>query len=620
MLAVGGTAIPAATERKMRRWALTLMPAAMLSVAGERAAADQDRAAVGNEIRLAQDLERRIPGAAPPVQPIPPVDNPNAVPPPEAAAPREFLPVPDRWRILDALGRKEHLYDPYNTNTLKGDKPVFGLDWFFNLSAIADTLYEPARVPVPVGNQSTARPGSNSTFGRYGRSLVSETDILSLALIKGATAFKPPDYEFRLTPVFNFNHLDTGEVGVVNVNPQKGQSRDDSFIGLQEAFVDYHLRNVSEKFDFDSVRVGIQPFSSDFRGFLFQDHQLGVRLFGDRDNNRWQYNLAYFRRLEKDTNSGLNDVGSRPRKDDIFIANLYRQDLPVSGFTSQITYLRNNNREGSTPHFDSNGFLVRPSQIGDGRGYNYDVNYLGYNGDGHFGRFNLTASTYWAFGHLDHNQFSGLQNSGQDISAYFAAIEPSVDFDWIRLRFSGLFASGDSNPQQGRAAGFDAIAENPQFAGADTSYWIRQSIPFIGGGGVALNTGNGVLADLRASKGEGQSNFINPGIGLLGVGSDFDILPQLRVSTNFNYLRFADTASLEFLRNQAHIPTSIGYDLSLAITYRPLLSQNVIFRLSGAALLPGDGMKALFNTAGGETLFSGGNFLYSVLANVILTY
>jgi hypothetical protein len=612
-------AMPAPPERQMRRWALTLMPAMMLSLAGETAAADQDRAAVGTDVRLAENPERRIPGSQP-VEPVPPVDNPNAVLPPEAAAPREFLPVPDRWRILDALGQPEHFYDPYNTNTLKGDKPIFGVDWFVSLSAISDTLYEPARVPVSVGNQSTARPGSNSTFGRYGRSLVSETDILSLALIKGDTAFKPPDYEFRVTPVFNFNHIDVGEVGVVNVNPQKGQSRNDSFIGLQEALVDYHLRNVSDKFDFDSVRVGIQPFSSDFRGFLFQDNQPGVRLFGTRDNNRWQYNLAYFRRLEKDTNSGLNDVGSRPRKDDIYIANLYRQDLPVRGFTSQITYIRNDNREGSARHFDSNGFLVRPSQIGDGRGYNYNVNYLGYNGDGHFGRFNLTASTYWAFGHLDHNQFSGLQNSGQAISAFFAAVEPSVDFDWIRFRFSALFASGDGNPQGGRATGFDAIAENPQFAGADTSYWIRQSIPFIGGGGVALSTGNGVLADLRASKGEGQSNFINPGIELLGVGADLDILPQLRISTNFNYLKFVDTASLEFLRNQASIPTSIGYDLSVAFTYRPLQSQNIVFRLSGAVLLPGAGLKALYNTAGGETLFSNGNFLYSVLANMILAY
>ena len=60
--------------------------------------------------------------------------------------------------------------------------------------------------------------------------------------------------------------------------------------------------------------------------------------------------------------------------------------------------------------------------------------------------------------------------------------------------------------------GFDAIFENPIFAGADTSYWIRQAIPFAGGGrAVTINGRNGVLIDLRSSKEQGQSNFNNPG-------------------------------------------------------------------------------------------------------------
>ncbi len=252
---------------------------------------------------------RQIPGQAPPAVAPPVLGNPTAVPPPQPVDTENFIPVRDRWRILDTLGRTVNLFDPYNTNTLKGDKPVFGNDWFFSLGLINDTLYQPSRVPVPVGPQSVARPGENSIFGRYGRSLVTNTTILSLDLFKGDTAYKPPYYEFKLTPVFNFNHVDVGELGLINVDPRKGQTRDDQkFVGLQEAFVDYHIRNVSERYDFDSVRVGIQPFSTDFRGFLFQDNQLGVRFFGDRDNNRWQYNLAYFRRLQKNTNSGLNDV------------------------------------------------------------------------------------------------------------------------------------------------------------------------------------------------------------------------------------------------------------------------------------------------------------------------
>ena len=51
------------------------------------------------------------------------------------------------------------------------------------------------------------------------------------------------------------------------------------------------------------------------------------------------------------------------------------------------------------------------------------------NGDGHFGRFNLTTSGYYAFGTTSHNPFLGTPNSGQDIRAFFAAAEPSMDFD-----------------------------------------------------------------------------------------------------------------------------------------------------------------------------------------------
>jgi hypothetical protein len=583
--------------------------------ASYRAGIDQ---AIGAEYPGADN--RRAPGRQPPPSGIEPVVNPEALPPPQPFEEGGNMPVQDRWRILDALGRGENPLDPYNTNTLKADKPVFVDNWFLNVAAIADTLYEPARDPTGIGAQYTARPAENNTFGRYGRTLISETDIVSLSLIEGDTAFKPPDLEIRLTPAFNFNYTTAGEVGVLNINPAKGQTRADSFVGLQEGFVDYHIRNVSEYYDFDSVRVGIQPFNADFRGFLFQDNQLGLRFFGDRDANRWQYNFAYFQRLEKDTNSGLNDLGEKVRQDGIFVANLYRQDFPVLGFTSQIIDLYNYNREGDQLYYDKNGFLVRPAQIGDDRGYDYDVNYLGYNGDGHFGRVNLTVSSYWEFGHQTHNQFGAPGNSGATINGFFAAAEPSIDFDWARFRLSGLYASGADHPQSGHIGGFDSPFENPQFAGADTSFWIRQSVPLIGGGGVALNTENGVLADLRSSKGEGQSNFDNPGVMLGGVGSDFDLLPELRLSTNFNYLRFVDTSTLEFLRHQANIPNSIGWDLSSAITYRPLFSQNIVFRLSGAMLISGSGTKALFETNSGGSLFGTGSLLYSVLANVIVTY
>ena len=157
--------------------------------------------------------------------------------------------------------------------------------------------------------------------------------------------------------------------------------------------------------------------------------------------------------------------------------------------------------------------------------------------------------------------------------------------------------------------------ENPVFAGADTSYWIRQSIPFAGGGrAVFLNGRNGVLNSLRSSKEQGQSNFNNPGTMLVGAGGDFDLTPTFRLSTNANHLWFENTSSLEALRNEGSIPRDIGWDLSAAAIWRPKATQNIVARLSAAALLPGKGFRDLFDNSNGNRNY------YSVLANVILSY
>jgi len=565
----------------------------------------------------AQGLERQRPGAAPPAEAEERAPLSSAirqrVAPPGRKDPSNIAPIPDRWRLVESIGVKESIFDPYNRNPLKGDRPVLGTrDWFVNVAAISDTVAEPRSVPTPVGIQSTDDAGDNDLFGGSDQFLFNENVILSLSVIKGDTAFRPPDFEFRLTPVINYNYAEVEERRVLYADPRQGTERTDTHVALQEAFVDYHIRNVSDRYDFDSVRVGIQPFSTDFRGFLFQDNQPGIRFFGDRDNNIFQYNLAWFRRLEKDTNSGLNDLDRRPRKDDVFVANLYWQDFPALGYQSQITGVYNRNREGDDFFFDNNNFIQRPSSFADERGRNYDIGYVGYNGDGHFGRLNLTTSFYYAFGNDRNSVFT---NKDADVSAFFAAAEPSIDFDWVRLRGSLVYASGDDDPYDGTHRGFDAIFENPQIAGSDTNYWIRQAVPLIGGGGVVLSNRNAMLPALRGSKEHGQSNFANPGFRLIGGGADFDILPELRLSTNLNYMQFDDTAVLEAARNQQDISRDIGWDLSAALIYRPFFTQNVVFRLSGAVLFAGDGFKDLY----GEQNRNDDTY-YTVLANLILTY
>ncbi|MEL7462553.1 MAG: hypothetical protein AAFN79_00700 [Pseudomonadota bacterium] len=574
-----------------------------------------------------RDPERRRPGEGPFVAEPEPFVDPTAIPlpPPRAAGPDDFLAIPDRWRLVDTLGIiKENPLDPYDQNTLKGDKPFYEgncfpfltpltgeypTDCFLILLGISDTVIEPRSFPTPTGVQTTNDASTDDLFGDSDQILFNQNFIHGFSLLNGDTAFRPQDIEFRYTGILNANFADVSEQRVLRVSPSSGTNRLDWHYSVLELFLDYHVANITDRYDFYSIRAGIQPFSSDFRGFLFQDSQLGLRFFGNWDNNIWQYNLAWFRKLEKDTNSGLNDIFATPREDDIFVANVYRQDFPILGIQSQFTAVYNRNREGDDRFFDDNGFLGRPASFGSQRGRNYDAFYIGYNTDGRIGRVNLTGSAYYLFGR-DDNVFT---DRGANISAYFGAVEASIDYDWTRWRLSALYSSGDSDPFDNTQGGFDAIFENPQFAGGDTSYWIRQQIPLIGAGGGGLSSRNAVIPSLRTSKEHGQSSFVNPGIILVGAGADFDLTPEFRLSGNVNYMWFDNTSSLETIRLQ-EVDDDIGLDVSMAAIWRPFQTQNFVFRLSGAVLFPGQGFNDLFAAQGSR------DFYYSVLANLVLTY
>jgi hypothetical protein len=566
-------------------------------------------------------------GACPPSQPVESGRRSPTIPvvpyEPEPCDPARISPAPmedigslqgfpDRWRIVEAIGIKENLLDPYNGyNRLKGDRPMFGEDWYLAFIGISDSVFEPRSFPLPVGGPVTSRPGSLNTFGSPKTEILAQTFVLETVLYQGNTTFKPPDWEFRFTPAFNVTRVSADERGLLRAPADASRVRYDSAVGLQAAFVDRHLRNVSDNYDFDSIRVGIQPFTSDFRGFLLNDAMFGARLFGIRSSNRFQYNLAWFRRLDKDTNSGLNDVFSRGlasfRDDDVFAANLYVQDWPTVGFFTQGTVIHNRNREGGQIQYDDNGIIQRPVSLGVERSGDYDVTYLGVSGDGHIGGLNLTATAYYANGDAERGTFI---DRPQKIRAGFFAAEVSKDFSWIRARASFAWGSADSDPFDDRAEGFDAIFENPLFAGADTSFWIREPVPLIGGGRVTLTGRNGLLNSLRSSKEFGQSNFANPGLKLIGVGADFDLTPTLRVSTNVNWLQFVDTATLRVARAQGDIDKDIGLDASIAVVWRPMAIQNVVGRLSVATLVPGAGYRDLFED----------DIAYAVLGNLVLTY
>jgi Carboxypeptidase regulatory-like domain len=525
--------------------------------------------------------------------------------PPEAlpSSDQVFYPQPDRWLITmpdwDRYGTGgEHPYvrgskwDPFNRNKWKGDVPIIGQQIFLNFTGISDTFLDFRRLPTP-SNISTARPGSSDFFGKGQQFFLDQLFLFSFDLFHGDTSFRPVDWRIRITPAVSLNYLNVHERGIVNADVTKGTTRFDAHIGLQEAFGELKIKDIGPNYDFVSVRAGIQGFNSDFHGFLFVEEQPGVRIFGNLDSNRWQYNVAYFNFLEKNTNSGLNSMALRNQQ--VIIANVFRQDFLFQGYTAQLSV--HYDKDDATIHYDDNGFLVRPSPIGkvfsSGAIQPHSVHaaYIGWTGDGHIGPVNLTHAFYQALGT---DSFNAIAGRPVTINAQMAALEVSVDRDWFRLKGSLFYASGSANPSSGHARGFDSIDDFPEFAGGIFSLWNRESIRLTGSG-VALNSGNSLLPDLRSSKDEGQANFVNPGIFLANVGANFDITPKLRGFVNVNYLRFERTETLEQILFQAPIRHSIGFDSSIGVRYRPPLTENIAITAGAATLIPGQGLKDIYS-------------------------
>ncbi len=507
----------------------------------------------------------------------------------------------DRWRIgfpeydrygdRGARGRdipftRGRWWDPYNQSVLKGDYPIKGNKLFMILSAVSTTSLELRRVPTS-SDISSDEPGSGEFFGQPEQLATSETLQLSFELFHGDTVFKPRDWAIKISPTFSIpNYLNARENGVVNIDVRRGTNRTDTHVSLEEAFAEVKLADVNANYDFVSLRAGIQPFVSDFRGFIFSDNNLGARLFGAFDNNRYQFNVAYFSMLEKDTNSGLNRFDTRHQN--VYIANLFRQDFIMKGYTIQGNLHYNDDR--NSIKFDRNGFLVRPALIGDVRPHSIKVGYLGVNGDGHLGRLNLTNSYYYVFGRDSRNPIAGRSVR---VKSQMAAVEASIDKDYLRFRGSFFWAQGDTNPTDAKATGFDAILDDPNFVGGQFSFWNRNGIRLTQTG-VGLVQPNSLLPSLRSSKIQGQANFVNPGIFIYNAGLDVEVTQRVKAVFNANYLRFHRTESLEYVLFQNRIRHDIGVDYSLGVAYRPFLVNNVQINFGASTLQTGRGFRDIF--------------------------
>lgn len=465
-------------------------------------------------------------------------------------ATEEFIPMPDRWRFpfprYDRYSPKQETpwvtgstFDPYNQNVLKADYPVFGNHTFLNLN---------------LQSASTINPRVVAAGGRREQFFTNQNFVMGAELFGGTGAFEPKRWAVRVTTVANFNFLANN-----TLNPfdsRRGNSR----LAVEEAFIEKRLAVVSPNFDFVSLRVGMQNLNSDFRGFLFADNQLGARLFGTLNSNRDQYNIAVFSMRQRDEVSQLHSFDSR--RQTVFLANWFRQDFGHKGYTALFNFVFNNDR----------GRVV-----GDRATLN--VGYLGFHGDGRWGKLNVDHAFYWAFGHDRFNRLAGRE---QTVNAQMAAFEGSVDKDWVRWRGSFFFASGDGNLNDGRATGFDMVQDNPNFAGGPFQFWTQQAT-VVGGAVGTLKNKFSLLPNLR-NKFNDRSNFVNPGLLLWNFGADLRVTPKLKVVTNLSYLRFARAGLLRQITGDAGLGSGIGTDLSAGAKFRPFENEN-LFIVAGAAVL-----------------------------------
>ncbi len=451
----------------------------------------------------------------------------------------DYIPIDDRWRLgfpqwdRYVYGR---WHDPYNQNVLKGDYPLWqhhGKDVFLVFTGVSDTLLEAKRVPVAGGADEQLKFQHNL--------------VMTFDLFQGDNTLHPSEWLVRITPVYNY------------VAQTDKEGADD--LTIQEGFIDLQLAIVSEYYDAINIRVGRQGFISDFRGFLFADVNDAVRLFGNYEANRTQWNAFVFDQVKKDGTSNLNTFEDREQI--VAGVNIIRQDFIFQGFNvlAAAVYDHDDAKEG------------------------LEAVYLEVAGDGHIGRFLVTAAFIQAFGSDELNPISKRK---ENINGQFAALELQYQIDWFFPKVSVLFASGDSNPEDGDANGFDGIFDNPNFAGAAFSYLQRNAINV---GGVQLSNTFSFFPNLR-TKANDPANFVNPGLFLVNTGFNANMTTRLFATFNANYYRIIDPAAIE-LKSGKDVGRELGFETNLGIVYKPLIIDNLVIQVGASAFWPGSTIKDL---------------------------
>jgi hypothetical protein len=519
---------------------------------------------------VAQAVEQRLAQAPEPKQAQAQEQKKDAPPPPP-----DIVPDPYRWRRLEPQGLgvspRNPLYDPYAPNVLKGDYPLFGDKVFFAGTATFDGIVDYKR------NLDYFQNNRIRNVPFYDHNVLSQmTGVLAAEIFHGDTVFAPKDWSGKVSGVGRWR---CGDLNATDF----GCGEDFRFF---EAFGEAKLFEIGNTFDPTSLRAGLQGFNSDFFGFIYNDVQPGARLFSEIARNRFKTNFAFFERLNKEKLSGLNEFKLRDHR--VGVVSLQWDDFILPGFNILPNFVWSNDR---APGVVKGGVL--------------DAFYIGVTTNGRIDRFNVNSAFYYVTGTTARNTPNGRT---QFIQAGFAFAQAAYPIAYWNPRFAIGWASGDPDPRDNVANGFDPVFDNVNFAGGQFSYLFGEKIQL---GATTVLRGNSIFPSLRGAN--ATSQYVNPGVLALNPGVDVALAPTLTAEANYAYVRFDDTATLvaNTKFKGRNVSEEIGHEFNGGLTWKPLLNEQLILFGGGAVFLPAGAVKDLFGD---------GMRAYKVIFRAVVTF
>ena len=493
------------------------------------------------------------------------------------APPPDIIPDPDRWRQLEPLGLgvtpRNPLYDPYAPNMLKGDYPLFGDKVFFAGAATLDFFSDVKR------NLDFFQNNRIRNVPFHDHNWVNQiTGVLALEVFHGDTVFSPKDWSVKVTPIFRWKCGDKNAIDHACGDDYR----------LFETFGEVKLFEIGNTFDPTAIRVGLQGFNADFFGFIYNDVQPGARLFSEIARNQFKTNFAFFERLNQENLSALKEFKLRDHR--IGVVNLEWDDFILPGFNILPTFVWSNDRA--------------PGVVAGGQ---VDAFYLGFTTNGRVDRFNVNSAFYYVTGTTAKNT---PNKDTEPIEAEFVFAQVAYPIAYWNPRFAIAWASGDNNPRDHVARGFDSAFDNVNFGGGQFSYLFGEKIQL---GATTVFRGNSIFPSLRGAN--ATSQYVNPGVLALNAGVDVFITPKLTAEANYDYVRFDDTATLTALQKTKfkgrEVSNEIGHEFNGGLTWKPLLNEQLILFGGGAVFLPEGAVKDLFGD---------GMRAYKVILRAIVTF